>query len=76
MDDEETAQHGQAAVMFVVVSWSSTYSGFMVTLVRLTEQGEGSRFVTNVWRCESSWAIILYDTAIFLNSAPSHQKRR
>jgi hypothetical protein len=60
----------------VVVSWRSMYSYAMVTSVRSPEQVEGSRFVTNVWRRESSWTIIFHNTVIFLNSAPSHQKRR
>jgi hypothetical protein len=48
MDDDETAQHGQAAVMVVVVSRRSTDFCFMVTSVRPTEQVEGSRVVTNL----------------------------
>jgi hypothetical protein len=48
------------------------YATDMVTSVRPTEQVEGSRFVTNVWRGESSWTIIFHETVICLNSAPSH----
>jgi hypothetical protein len=76
MDDDDTAQHGQAAVGVVAVSRRSTYSRSIVTSVRPTEQVEGSRFVTNVWSRERSWTIIVHDTVLFLNSAPSHQKRR
>jgi hypothetical protein len=48
MDDDDTAQHGQAAVGAVAVSWSPTDVFSMVTLVRRTAQAGGSNAVMRV----------------------------
>ena len=61
MDDDGTAQHGQAAVGAVAVSWSRTDVCSTVTSVRHTVPVGGSNAVMSV--C-SSWVIIPYDTAI------------
>ncbi len=48
MDDDDTAQRGQAAVGAVAVSWSRMDAASTVTLVRRTAQVGGSKVAMSV----------------------------